>query len=153
VAGAFNLRNLRRTAKPDENEGPQHSPKKRSDSYIECRVETIDLEQLFGRIKKQIQAMDEVVKTDIAGSFNMNLTGAKINARGSKILLVNSKDINGRTPLHFAVIAGCIRSVRALISKKADIFSEDSNKNRPVDLSNDDKITRLLFRMMRKIDY
>lgn len=66
--------------------------------------------------------------------------------------MINSQDINGRIPLHFAVVAGNFSIVRLLLREGSDVFLEDDMGNRPIDLANDDAISNIIFKKMQKMD-
>ena len=65
--------------------------------------------------------------------------------------MINAQDINGRIPLHMAVVAGNFRIVLLLLSQGSDPFIEDDRGNRPIDLANDDSITKILLKKMKKM--
>lgn len=56
----------------------------------------------------------------------------------------NSRDANGYTPLHYAVRQGSFRVIKLLLEHGADPRAEGPNGLLPIDMSSDERVTRLL---------
>ena len=84
-------------------------------------------------------AVDDLIASDDADMTHLFRSAYSYDAESvSEILgrrpeLVNSKDANGRTPLHEACTHGDTKTVRALLQSGADLTIPDANGQTPAD--------------------
>lgn len=70
---------------------------------------------------------------------------ANVNQRLTKSIVNGAQNLDGYTPLHFALIKGPSTAVKTLIDFKADVDIRDPSGRLPVDIAQNDTIRQILI--------